>query len=207
MKKNKTILFESGADLVSWKEMLPFTHEELKKQGYARAENEVAENLSAVSDTRVSYSYVSSEAISYMVKYSSNPTSCNVCGGSCGMYVDTTKYNSNYSNYASQHADCANFVSQALHEGGIPTDSTWKAGSTTWINVKSLTEYMTSNGYWSSVTYNVVQPGDIVKYSSMSHVVMITAFDGATYRCSGHTNDQRNAVISISSANNYYRPG
>lgn len=211
---NKTILFESGADLVTWDKMLPFSHEELKEQGYARMESKVAENAMVQNATtmnlaRSSYSYVASDAINYMVRYSSNPTSCNVCGAnsSCGMYVDTTKYNQNYSNYASQHADCANFVSQALCEGGIPTDNVWRAGSTAWINVSSLTNYMTSNGYWSSITYNIVQPGDIVRYTSMSHIVMITAFDGATYRCSGHTNDQRNAVISISSSNKYYRPG
>lgn len=69
-------------------------------------------------------------------------------------------------------------------------------------------EYMTSNGYWTSVTYNVLQKGDIVKFSNISHVVMITLFDGVSYGYSGHTSDRRNCVMTFSnSTGKYYRVG
>lgn len=113
-----------------------------------------------------------------------------------------------------KHVDCANYISQALCEGGIPTDSLWKPGSSAWISVKGLTEYMTGYGYWQSISYNVVQKGDIVSYTNSSHLVMITGFDGTTYRYSGHTNDRRNHVITISKpvdpknpVHKYYRAG
>lgn len=74
----------------------------------------------------------------------------------------------------------ASYVSQALCEGGIPTDSEWKPYSGAWTGVKALTDYMSDNGYWARVSYGILQRGDIIKFSGESHVVMITYFDGTT---------------------------
>ena len=210
----KTVLFENGMEYVSWEAMLPASHEDIQENGYASmaymdTEYNIIAEKATVQQLKASYSYSVSDAVSYMIRYTSNPTTCNACGlSSCKSKADTTKYNSNYANYAYNHSDCANYVSQALCEGGIPTDSTWKAGSGAWIGVSNLTLYMTSNGYWTSVTYNVLQKGDIVKFSNISHVVMITSFDGVSYGYSGHTSDRRNCVMTFSnSTGKYYRVG
>lgn len=207
----KEILFENGPDYVSWEEMLPASHNELRTSGYivmANIDSDVMaaiENPEAVLFSQTS-SYSSSDAVEYMTTYTSNPTSCNVCSTSCTMLVDTTKYNPEYSHYVSEgnHVDCANYVSQALKAGGIPEDDTWKAGSASWKGVAKLISYMDGKKYWSSVSYLNVSVGDIIKFSN-SHVAMITAFDGVHYKYSGHTNDRNNANITIKSTYTYYR--
>ncbi len=202
------IMFENGTEYVSWEEMLPATHVEQQKNGYNRMVSEDTMSLytgeRATIQRTASYTYEPAEAIAYMTRFTSNPSSCNACGNtSCGYYVDTTKYNSSYGNYASTHNDCANFLSQALCEGGIPEDSTWKAGSNTWVGVSKLTTYMTSSGYWTSVNYSSLQKGDILSSTKGSHVMMITSFDGTTYRYSAHTNDRKNYTISLNSSSPY----
>lgn len=206
----KEILFENGIDYVSWEEMLPASHEELREKGYARMayfDSEYATVGGDVSLQQVNASFIIENGIDYMLRYTSNPTSCNVCSTNCGSYVDTTKYNSNYKYYVSQgtHTDCANYVSQAIHAAGIATNSTWKPDSIAWTNVSELTSYMTSSNHWKSITYNKVQEGDIISFSGASHVVMITWFDGTTYKYSGHTNDRKNVTISINGSDDYYR--
>lgn len=211
----KVILFENGMDYVSWEAMLPSSPEKLQENGYARmaelnSEYVLSSEKAALQATRASYTYNVTDAVNYMLRFTSNPTSCNVCGNaSCKSKADTTKYNSNYTHYASKHSDCANYVSQALSDGGIPEDNTWKPESRAWINVSELTSYMTRNGYWASVSYGILQKGDIVSFTPDSHVAMITAFDGTTYRYSGHTSDRRNVVLSVNSSTTYtyYRAG
>ncbi len=211
---DKEILFENGVDYVSWEVMLPSSHDELRINGYERMADMDYEYASVsekanIQNAKAAYSIT--KAVNYMTKYTSNPTSCNVCGKGCSSKVDTTKYNPNYKHYVSNgsHVDCANYVSQALHAGGISTDNTWKAASTAWVNVSKLTSYMTSNGHWKKINYKNVKNGDIVSFTSYSHVVMITSYDGTTYKFSGHTNDRKNATISINSSTassyNFYR--
>lgn len=206
----KTYLIENGEEYVSINEIMPRSHEELHYNGFSRISNADIQNRQRLETKGVELpenSYSVALAVDYMKKYTSNPSSCNACGNSeCGQRVDTTKYNSKYTNYASSHSDCANYVSQALSAGGLPTDSTWRAGSNAWIGVTSLINYMTSNGYWNSVNYTNVGLGDILSFSSGSHVVMITSFDGTTYKYSGHTNDRLNYPISIGSGTgSFYR--
>ena len=147
---DKEILFENGVDYVSWEVMLPSSHDELRINGYERMADMDYEYASVsekanIQNAKAAYSIT--KAVNYMTKYTSNPTSCNVCGKGCSSKVDTTKYNPNYKHYVSNgsHVDCANYVSQALHAGGISTDNTWKDASTAWVNVCILTSYMTSN--------------------------------------------------------------
>lgn len=208
-KGNKEVLFENGMDYVSWEEMLPDKPEELQELGYstmAKMDSEITLMSKSVTlqnaRATAGYTYTISDAVNYMVRFTSNPSSCNVCGTGCEMDVDTTKYSPHYRHYVrgGEHRDCANYISQALSDGGIPEDSTWKPESLAWINVEELTDYMTSNGYWRSVSYNQVQKGDIVSYTAYPHVIMITAFDGTTYKYSGHTNDRKNATIKINSS-------
>lgn len=65
---------------------------------------------------------------------------------------------------------------------------------------------MIEKGYWETVTYNDLQVGDYIRFTAYSHIVMITAHDGTTYRYSGHTNDKLHYAIAINSNSNliYY---
>lgn len=204
----KEILFENGIDYVSWEEMLPASHEELRDNGYASMayfDSEYATMAADVSLQQARASFIIENGIDYMIRYTSEPGTCNACGTTCKYYVDTTKYNPKYKHYAATHSDCANYVSQAIHAAGIATDSTWKPESLAWINVSKLTDYMTSTNHWKSITYDKVQEGDIISFKSEPHVVMITWFDGTTYKYSGHTNDRLHHTISIKGSDDYYR--
>ena len=130
-ESQKEVLFESGLDYVKLEEVLPAAAQQLRQSGYAAAAYADAEYLkqresAATVQSRASYAYEVSEAVSYMRRYTSNPTVCEVCGSSdCASCAAPSKYNKNYSHYATggKHLDCANYVSQALCEGGIPTDN------------------------------------------------------------------------------------
>jgi hypothetical protein len=63
--------------------------------------------------------------------------------------------NSQYPNYQNFYCnDCADYVSQCLHAGGIPTTSSWSYSPYTpsWGNVGPLQYYLSTNGY---ITYDV----------------------------------------------------
>lgn len=209
-------MYENGMDYVMAEEIYPSSREELKQNGYNRMAfldgmiiKKVENYMESGETTQSSFSLV--QAIGYSGRYSSNPTSCNVCESSCGAFVNTEVYNPSYKHYVGKndegimrHADCANFISQILYAGGIPTSSTWKAGTGSWTGVTKLTEYMVDEGYWESISSSEVFVGDILSYKSYSHVVMITAHDGVSFRYTGHTNDRLNVTTSLSSSNYYY---
>lgn len=208
----KEILFENGMEYVSWEEMVPAKHMELQENGHAAMEDIDMEYAAMIENNfvqvaSVHYSYSVTDAVTYMRRYTSNPSTCSVCKTSCTSRANTAKYNSAYKNYASSHSDCANYISQALAEGGIPEDNTWKPESLAWVNVGELTTYMTNNGYWTSVSYNTVQKGDIIKFNGISHLAMVTYFDGTTYGYSAHTRDRLDCAYTITSKDKYYRVG
>lgn len=210
------LLFDNGIEYASVEDVLPATSQELYNMGYANIQETAMQAQEAMAENDVQAlagAYSIYNAVAYMESYTSNASGCNIHSG-CGAAVNTTKYNPAYTFYVGTdsdgdfyHTDCANFVSQALYAGGLPTDSTWYAGSTAWKRVSELCTYMTGKGYWSRIPYTNVAVGDILRFdpSEASHIVMITAFDGVSFRYSGHTNDKLNYAISLSSNNEYYR--
>ncbi len=126
---------------------------------------------------------------------------------------DTSQWNGNVYYYYSGllHNDCADFVSQALSYGGMTEDGTWYATkysdtrSTTWVKREYLVSYMKSNGHFTSISIASAGAGTVVDMipTNHSHIVMVTYFDGSTYRFSAHTNDRHNLTSSISSYNLY----
>lgn len=93
------------------------------------------------------------------------------------------------------HSDCADFVSQAMHEGGIPIDpGKWERlldgdYGWTWTFVPVLKDYMLDKGYWDLSNYANCNAGNILLTSS-SHIVMVVLNDGVTHRYAGHTRDR-----------------
>lgn len=202
-----TVLFENGIEYVEVEELYPVNSATLQERGYSVMEctsnDAVAVMVEKQERATTGVTYSNSSAVAYATTYTSNPSSCNL-HTNCGNRVDTTKYNSSYTNYASSHSDCANYMSQCLYAGGIPSDSTWYPGSTAWINVSALCNYMVNQGYWIEVSYSAPPVGTYMRYTSQSHIVMLSSHDGVTYKYSGHTNDRLNVVISLSSSNKYY---
>lgn len=170
------------------------SEEEVMKQG----EQAMAAVLEAARTTPSATTalYNRTNAITYINKYTSATTKA--CSGGSA-YQDPAKYNSAYGYYACN--DCANYVSQALNAGGIPTTSTWKAGTSAWISVTSLKNYMVgTKAYWKSIGCSAAKNGDVITLSDSGgyyHTMMTVGNNGSsTLTYSAHTNDRLKSTIS-----------
>lgn len=197
------LLFENGLDYVPAEQMYPLSEEQLQENGGCYME-QICERAATSGISLMANGYSVFNAVMYSETYTSNPTSCNLHGND-GSYVDTTKYNSNYAHYAADHSDCTNFASQILCAGGIPIDSEWKPGQTTWKSFSKLNTYMTRKGYWCPIPYSALRVGDFATFDNGQHVVFIAANDGVSFRFSAHTNDRKDVVLPIKDTNAYYR--
>lgn len=104
--------------------------------------------------------------------------------------------NPDYTDYHSN--DCANFVSQCIYAGGIPTSSQWKPDSVAWINVIKFYDYMLGKTYISSnISSDNAKKGDIIEFyennsSTWSHAAILTGYDSSGWLYSGHSNNRLN---------------
>lgn len=116
--------------------------------------------------------------------------------------------------YPANQADCANYISQAIHAGGIPKTTTevsdldhWFAGpngcSIAWENCTAMQYYFTHNGYWTASDYNCCNAGGVIFLKDQSgkryHVVMCVQNDTVTRLFSAHTNDRLREVYTETS--------
>lgn len=145
------------------------------------------------------------KARDYALKWSSNPTGCYDHGTICGVRQARNLWNTaQYPFYIELiHSDCADFVSQSLHAGGLPTDSTWKYYQSAWANTTSLKTYMLNKSYWVTSNFTSANAGGIL-YTSPSHVVLITKNDTVTRQYTGHTNDRKECNYSNAPGYVYY---
>jgi hypothetical protein len=107
-------------------------------------------------------------------------------------------YNKKYKDYNNVGGDCANFISQVLHEGGgFKKTGTWtyhKDGSMAWVKAQNLRDYMLYSGRASLLaqgSYGAVLkrsyqllPGDLVAYEKkgrIAHVSVVTGADSRGY--------------------------
>lgn len=203
---NADILYDDGMEYVEAQKMFPCSKKELHDNGYAYIEF-MNEKSNMLDSTRKSSGGAFSvlNAVRYSEAYTSNPTTCNIHQSTCGKKVDTSKYNTNYTHYAANHVDCANFASQIAKAGGIPTDTKWTPGEPQWTSVAGLTEYMVDAGYWKEISYSELSVGDFIVFSTQSHIGFISANDGVQFRYSAHTNDRLNYPLINKSTYKYYR--
>ena len=143
--------------------------------------------------------YNRTNAGDYITQYTSNPSYYDYCGDH--IRQDTSKYNSAYEDVWGTTGcdDCTDYVSQALHYGGFPTDDTWypNAYNPPWVRVNGLKEYLEGihAGYMVESKFSL-QVGDLAyKYDSdyalpWRHVVMVSHVNPYLY--SAHTHDRRN---------------
>jgi len=150
--------------------------------------------------------YDASEAIEYARKWN---------GASYGSWDHTGYNNAEYyaytqSNGYSGNQDCANFVSQCLHAGGLPMDKTWYSdwkGSTAWINGYSLSNYLVDTlgykGYTSSqISIDNISAGDVVytkRSTSGSHVLIVSKVENGKVYCCAHTSNNNDTAYALSS--------
>jgi hypothetical protein len=105
--------------------------------------------------------------------------------------------NGQYPNYQNFYCnDCADYVSQCLRAGGIPTTSSWSYSPYTanWGNVGPLKDYLLNHGY---ITYGVTLKncvyGDPFFFDvggTLVHTVFMVYNDGTTFKYDAHTNDR-----------------
>lgn len=120
-------------------------------------------------------------------------------------YKYWSSYNPAYTSYKGNGGDCANFVSQCLHAGGISTDATWKADSVSWIRASAVPSYMMNKGYATKTSYTNATAGSFAYTSSgAGHAVLVTINDGAKIAYTAHTTDRKDAAFSSTDLNGNY---
>ena len=120
-------------------------------------------------------------------------------------YKYWSSYNPAYTSYKGNGGDCANFVSQCIHAGGIPTDATWKADSVSWIRASAVPSYMMNKGYATKTSYTNATAGSFAYTSSgAGHAVLVTINDGAKIAYTAHTTDRKDAAFSSADLNGNY---
>lgn len=97
--------------------------------------------MAASNTATTSYSYNRTAAIAYADKYCKS-------------------YNKSYNSYKGKGGDCANFVSQCLFAGGMPTDSVWYKHSVAWINCTAQIAHFKSFGTFLSANNDNILAGN-----------------------------------------------
>ncbi|MBI5822447.1 MAG: amidase domain-containing protein [Chloroflexi bacterium] len=182
-----------------------------------------SDSNSAPSAVAASFTYARTSAANYRA-YSSNTTLR--CPGNSAIFQNTAVYNQLAAYKAVWTTtgcdDCTNYVSQALRQGGFPTDTIWKftpaPGTYTW----KVSDYSSSpqglfywlDNTWAATTqYNntSIQLGDLITDSYYSaggrnhgagHVVIVTRI--APTKFSGHTNDRKDYAWTSAMGLNYF---
>lgn len=145
--------------------------------------------------------YYRVDARNYANLYTSNATS--TYNGS-GTYMNPSYYNSSYTFF--KDADCANFVSQAIRRGGIPTTATWQPYTYAWVNAEKLRAYLKSSGLVEVSNFASCNAGGIIccidyEDDLCDHVVMCVLNDTVNRAYSAHTNDCKQRAYTSSYPN------
>ncbi len=176
-------------NVVSTKEAIAIVYPDLDVNKISESQINMLQNTRAIKYDRLA-------ARDYANKYTSE----------CGEGYNTTYWNKNYAWHTeNEGVDCANYVSQAIFAGGIPTDSTWKPESIAWVNTGKndsggLAPYMTGKGYFKKVTRSTCAAGGFISHTDFSHVIFVVANDTVIMQFSSHTADR----LKASFAGSYY---
>lgn len=114
--------------------------------------------------------------------------------------LDYSYYNPAYSYYC--HQDCANYISQAIAAGGIPSGGTiWYPGSAAWIGVENFFNFFYNTAeYWNASNYTNCNAGGIIINVNSNgvryHVNMCVHNDTVTKKYSAHNKDHRQQVYT-----------
>ena len=188
------------------------TPEKLEKAGEEIMEEtfkKVGSSPLANKTNETKYTYNRLDARDYANSWTSSDAPWN---GDC--YMDSTDWNNDdYPWYDNAYCnDCADYVSQALHAGGIPIDpGQWdrlndKNGTyhDAWTYVPSLKEYMMDKGHWTTSNFTQANAGNVIVIAPDSHTMVIVLNDTVTRKFSAHTNDRKQYIYYDYSGWEYY---
>ena len=112
-------------------------------------------------------------------------------------------WNGDFSWYC--HNDCANYVSQAMYAGDVPTSSIWYKDSTAWVDCGAMKRYFypsPGSGLWVASTFAACNEGGIILMfdanGQAAHVNMCVYNDTVTRKLSAHTTDRKQFVYDSS---------
>ena len=134
----------------------------------------------------------------YAKTYSSEATYDQTCPHG-RHYINRNKYNPAYT--VQCHVDCANYVSQAMRAGQIPTTSGWNVGSYNWNTVTGMRKYFfVDSKYWMVSNYTSCNAGGIIINKNLNgdyyHVNMCVQNDTVTRKYAAHNADHNNKSYS-----------
>ena len=149
-----------------------------------RRYNAVTSGNSIKSNTSSATDYDRVAARNYARQYT-----CSL-GGQNPSYYNTADYPTYYS------SDCANYVSQCIHAGGIDYETdVWAPYTTYWKSVGysgyGLTDYMVDEGFFFySSSKSEAFAGSMISWTSYGHIGMVDQNDTVTMTYCAHTNDR-----------------
>ncbi len=203
----------------------PGTSDGLEKYGFKRMEEIIGKSkengLLIISSFHDAYDRI--EAGDYADTYTSNPPydppndQNDQYDLGTGAWWDKTHWNTIVYKFPTS-SDCADYISQALYEGGIPMDSIhdashwWYDNSERvssydycpWVYIPAFKNYMLNHGYFYSSTFEDANKGCVAITNSTAgyyHVFMITQNDTINRALSAHTTDRKHYWYSGSTVN------
>lgn len=115
---------------------------------------------------------------------------------------EDSDYNPAYSNWNSRGGDCANFVSQCIKAGGVPTDSTWYKDSGPWISTSKLAKYMVNNGYATKESCLDTNAGNFA--TKPGHSVLVSINNTIDVCYTAHNHNHQDAPFSSTELTSTY---
>lgn len=115
---------------------------------------------------------------------------------------NASDYNPAYSNWANSGGDCANFVSQCIAAGGVPTDKEWYKDSSAWISTSALSSYMVRKGYATKESYKDTTAGNFA--TKPGHSVLVTLNNTVDICYTAHTTNRKDAPFTKTELNSTY---
>ncbi len=196
--------------------------EKMEKAGAEQMKETLQKALNSQIKTKSSFPYNRIAARDYANRWTSNPplTEQYCChhkesNGKCDVWQDASKWNNEeYPYYSGSYCnDCADYVSQSLHAGGILIDpGHWerlKDGNDpnypwAWTYVPSLRNYMRDHGYWTPSNFTYANAGNVIVIPNY-HTMIIVLNDTIHRQFSAHTRDRKQHPYYSSNGWEYYK--
>lgn len=187
-------------EFIPLEEFFPASEEEMANSGRERLLTNVKQKaMTTKAGTRaVSPLYDRKEARNYVQAFSSEAPASKKCPHGRSN-IDISYYNPNFTVHC--HNDCANFVSQGINGGKIPTDSVWFPDKPAYIRVSELRNYfLNTKGYWNVSNFTNAGAGGIIINKNSSgqryHVNMIVLNDSVNHQYAAHNADHVNQTFT-----------